>query len=296
MPVQTAAPSNLFDFAEPAKPTSPNPFDQESEEEEEEEEKPASPNPFDNPQPEPMATSSMFDFASQQKPSSPVSSSNMFDFASQQPAAPSNLFDFAEPAKPTSPNPFDQNSEEEEEKPTSSNPFAEPLHSDVPAVSPSASTQPQSFDFFENASSQTSQTDMLATSSADFASFTQEAASQEPLDSSFSAAAPSEPAAAEPTYDLSFLSDSKPKEEEPKEKKSLWKSFKTRQKKNDDVIIEGLSEEPKKKWGLSEKQKGTLKSGMGKFSSLLKTAAVKGQQAFKSHNEEPAEFPDFDVR
>ena len=141
---------------------------------------------------------------------------------------------------------------------------------------------------------------MFATAPTDFASFAQEPASQEPLDSSFSAAAPSEPALAEPTYDLSFLSDSKPKEEEPKEeepkeKKSLWKSFKTRQKKNDDVIIEGVSEEPKKKWGLSDKQKGTLKSGMGKFSNLLKTAAVKGQQAFKSHNEEPAEFPEFDV-
>ena len=116
------------------------------------------------------------------------------------------------------------------------------------------------------------------------------------LSSSFSAAVGSEAASTEPNYDLSFLSDSKPKEEEePKEKKSLWKSFKARQKKNDDVIIEGLTEEPKKKWGLSDKQKGTLKSGMGKFSNLLKTAAVKGQQAFKSHNEEPAEFPDFDV-
>ena len=268
---------NPFDQeSEEEKPVSPNPFDQESEEEkplspnpfdqESEEEKTVSPNPFDQESEEekPVSPNPFDEESEEEKPLSP----NPFDQESEEekPASPNPFDQESEEEKPASPNPFDQ--ESEEEKPLSPNPFDVPKDT-VPTDSFDATSQQPTFDFLSEPSS-----------------------NQPPQENELN------PFAQEATpvmeYDLSsFMSEPKTKEE-PKEKKSLWKSFTSRQKK-DETGLDGLVEEPKKKWGLSDKQKGTLKSGMGKFSNLIKSAAVKSQNAFKSHSEEPTEFPNVDV-
>ena len=94
--------------------TSPNPFDQPSDEEEEH--PVTSPNPFDQP--------------SDEEEEHPVTSPNPFD----QPS------DEEEEHPVTSPNPFDQPSDEEEKPAVSSNPFDQP--SDEHPASTDSFTQP----------------------------------------------------------------------------------------------------------------------------------------------------------
>ena len=267
-------PSNPFDGSlknEPVnepkmRPQSPNPFDQEDSPRHQ------SPNPFD-----------------QEEPSNPFDPEEL-PLRSQSP----NPFDQEDSPRHQSPNPFDQEEPSNpftEEEP--SNPFTtdsltaldkpepEP-ESSIPIINPfdqeEPSIHPQSPNPFDQDESQNPAADAVPDLFAGMDGFPSTSNLQESEN-------PVQEAVPEMNQmDFTSILESQP--EERKSKKSLWKLS---GRKRDE---EKSGEEGKKHWGLSDKQKDKLKGGVGRFQSMLKTAAAKGQSAFSKRIEEPESFPE----
>ena len=280
---------------------SPNPFDQDGSPRHQ------SPNPFDQDEPSNPFTEeeSTNPFASEDvsiHPQSPnpfdqdddgshLQSPNPFDQDNDGSRHQSpNPFDQDDSPRLQSPNPFDQDeptnpfTEEESTNPFASEPVTttenpEPeLESSVPSINPFAQDEPpylQSPNPFDQHEPQNTATVDLFAGMDDFTSTNQQ--SENPVQDSIQETNP---------IDFTSILDSQP--EERKSKKSLWKLS---GRKRDE---EKSGEEGRKHWGLSDKQKDKLKGGVGRFQSILKTAAAKGQSAFGKRTEEPESFPECD--
>ena len=284
-PIQQPHSPNPFEEEENNEPT--NPFDgSRNNEAANESIQPQSPNPFN------------------QEDSPRHQSPNPFDQEE-----PTNPFDLEElPLRPQSPNPFDQEDSHRHQSPNPfdqeepSNPFTEEepsnpfitesltamdkpepeSESHIPTINPfdqeEPSVHPQSPNPFDLDESQNKAADTVPDIFAGMDGFPSTSSLQESENPVQEAATDVNP--------MDFTSILESQTEERKSKKSLWKLS---GRKRDE---EKSGEEGKKHWGLSDKQKDKLKGGVGRFQSMLKTAAAKGQSAFSKRIEEPESFPE----